>query len=332
MTDTKKADETVKVPLVSPFTKKPTIIGKGQNNEKSEEEVPKVVAPSGFVFGAKLADRVTNGFTKKQEDGPKDASSIFKQFSTNSSGGLFCKPASTSEDSSNVFKPFGGFSDVKGKQVELETPAETITGEEGERNVLHAACKFYIFDKETKSWQERGNGVLRINQSMEDAHSYRIIGRATGNQRVCVNSKIFADMMLERVSDKRIKISAMSPDSDIPQLVVIQSSPQVIAQIDEKLDQLITLAKSNKRKRKMNFSQDEVAAKRDNGIETVDEEPSFAESSFEAEAKDSDESVGKDEDTADNDEEEESRTDDYKTDSVEENGSAKESEDTKKEE
>ncbi|CAD5216758.1 unnamed protein product [Bursaphelenchus xylophilus] len=290
MTDTKEVKSTEekplpKIPLASPFAKKPSftettgqglkfsdklskpVFGSAFKSTEDKKPEDKVETPSGFVFGAKLADRVTNVAKKDGDDGPKDASSIFKKFAVNSGTGLFCKPAScSSSEESKEIKPFAGSSESKEKQVELETPAETITGEEGEVNILHVSCKFYIFDKETKSWQERGNGVLRINQSFEERQNFRIIGRATGNQRVCVNSKIFADMLLEKVSDKRLKFSAMTADSEIPQLVVIQSSPAGIAQIEAKLEELISLAKLNNRKRKLDSKDEEVASKKENGF------------------------------------------------------------------
>lgn len=47
------------------------------------------------------------------------------------------------------------------------------------------------------------------------------MGRTTGSQRVIINSKIFVGMILEQLSEKRLKISAQNPDAELPQLFII---------------------------------------------------------------------------------------------------------------
>lgn len=49
-----------------------------------------------------------------------------------------------------------------------------------------------------------------------------LVGRTTGNQRVLVNSKLFPETVLEKVTERRLKISAKNPDVDLPQLFLIQ--------------------------------------------------------------------------------------------------------------
>jgi hypothetical protein len=103
-------------------------------------------------------------------------------------------------------------------------------------------------------------GSLRINEKNDVPHEYRIgkclnpsiilllialVGRATGNQRVCINSKIFPEMLLEKMTEKRLKLSALSADSDVPQLFVVNATPAAIANLQQQLDHLISRVKFN---------------------------------------------------------------------------------------
>ncbi|KAI6242169.1 Ran-binding protein 3 [Aphelenchoides fujianensis] len=213
--------------------------------EKPEATAPKVEAPSGFVFGSKLASRVNNAETADADAKPKDVSSIFKQVAGSGTTGLFL--SGKAED-----KEVKTFADSK-KADDEEKPkcadaapeiVETFTGEEGERNLLHLSCKFFFFDVTEKNWQERGLGTLRINENIETPNNYRIIGRATGNQRVCINTNVFPEMVLEKLTDKRLRISAVNPDSETPQLFVIQASPASIQSLHRMLEDLLPKVKN----------------------------------------------------------------------------------------
>jgi hypothetical protein len=57
-------------------------------------------------------------------------------------------------------------------------------------------------------------------------------------------------MLLDKMTDKRIKISAYSPEFDVPQLFVINGTPTDIANVHVKLEKLISkLKQSSNRKR-----------------------------------------------------------------------------------
>ncbi|VDN32541.1 unnamed protein product [Gongylonema pulchrum] len=67
---------------------------------------------------------------------------------------------------------------------------------------------------------------LRINQSRTGfSLAHRIVGRAVGNQRVLINSQIFPDMIVEKVSNKRVKFSATVPESEVPVLFLATVRP-----------------------------------------------------------------------------------------------------------
>lgn len=258
------------VPLAAPFSlnkstkteSKPSIFGssvsKDDNSNANNDSTP-----SGFVFGSRLSEKVINAKSNSIDEGPKDASSIFKKFS-GTGAGLFCKPASSISET-NEIKPFFAETEERPREDRHDNPTQTFTGEENETNLLHIGCKFYIYERDSKTWQERGNGVLRINRHNEENDSYRIIGRATGNQRVCVNSKIFADMLIEKLSDKRVKLTAIDPDTTEVQIVIIHASPTSIVTIIQKLEDLLNKVKLVKRKRKLSEDNgNEVAVKKDN--------------------------------------------------------------------
>ncbi|EPB69486.1 RanBP1 domain protein [Ancylostoma ceylanicum] len=138
------------------------------------------------------------------------------------------------------------------KADQLWNQIAVMTGEENDINIFQTACKLHSFDKEKKTWVERGLSQIRINQRNEDGEvHHRIVARTTGNHRVVINSKVHADMLFERVDAKRLKISATSPDSNAMQIFL-----KTALNIDELcniLDGLIKKEKAteaSKRKRK----------------------------------------------------------------------------------
>ncbi|KHJ88537.1 RanBP1 domain protein [Oesophagostomum dentatum] len=112
------------------------------------------------------------------------------------------------------------------KKKEHDKPSTSVvavlTGEENDINIFQTACKLHSFDKEKKTWVERGLSQIRINQRNEDGEvHHRIVARTTGNHRVVINSKVHGDMLFERVDSKRLKISATSPDSNGIQIFLV---------------------------------------------------------------------------------------------------------------
>lgn len=111
-------------------------------------------------------------------------------------------------------------------------------------------CKLHSFDAKLQKWIERGMATLRINRLLQsDLSEYRIgifyllfnfiynwesiafklpVGRGTGNMRVLLNSRITSDMMVEKISSKRIKFSATTPDSHLPVLFLTTVSRYLI--------------------------------------------------------------------------------------------------------
>uniref|UniRef100_A0A914VPG1 RanBD1 domain-containing protein n=1 Tax=Plectus sambesii TaxID=2011161 RepID=A0A914VPG1_9BILA len=242
-----------------------------KNGEEKTAEKPKSTNPfmigsvgsvgsnSGFVFGAKLADRVVDSKDEKAttaaEDSSNSASTLFHVLAEKAE--QTAELTGTDEKASTSEKLKESAENVE-KTKKLDVPVishpdvPVTTGEEGETNLYHGTCKLHVFDVESKTWHERGQGTIRINEKKTEDGSVevRIVGRTTGNQRVVLNSKIWPDMLLEKPGPKRIRLSAMNPDSDIPQVFLISSTENNTDAAHRILDARLTALKAANRKRK----------------------------------------------------------------------------------
>lgn len=69
------------------------------------------------------------------------------------------------------------------------------TGEENEEVQFEGACMFYVFDKNEKSWKERGGkSVVHVNSQRDHPNKSRILIRNSVSHRVVLNSPIFEQM------------------------------------------------------------------------------------------------------------------------------------------
>lgn len=64
----------------------------------------------------------------------------------------------------------------------------TKTGEEGERNICEINCKIFAFV--ASNYEERGRGMLRLNDAKTNPMVSRVVFRMSGNHRVLVNTKV----------------------------------------------------------------------------------------------------------------------------------------------
>nr|CAD2174489.1 unnamed protein product [Meloidogyne enterolobii] len=234
---------------------------------------------SGYVFGSRLFERAAQkedsaGSTSSSSENSKttpDVSSIFRRVGQKMS-------SSNNANGTNMWKTGSGFSSFKTNGGNGEAPDSSssidklkesaeefahknasvmvsddgehllvVTGEEEEQQLLKIDCKFYHYNSETKQWQERGMGTLRLNQHIGSKDDIRLIGRQSGSQRVLINSKIFPEMLLQELSEKRIQISAHTGDVDLPpQLFIIQASPSSIINLRMLLQKYIEASNHSK--------------------------------------------------------------------------------------
>jgi len=211
-----------------------------------------------FVFGSRVGDRVIDaekGETEKEDDTPKPVTSLFRHL-TETAG----DKASTSREENNAksaesLKESAEATEKKRAVNALPDEVQVTTGEEGEENVIHIACKLHLYDVTQNKWLERGNATLRVNDRALDGgvKETRIVGRINGNQRVLLNSKIWPEMLLEKATSKRIKISALNPDVTIPHQFLITASESSISELFDILEERLITAKHSscsQRKRK----------------------------------------------------------------------------------
>lgn len=90
------------------------------------------------------------------------------------------------------------------------------TGEEDEKNVLEVTtAKLFKFDKKTQQYNERGRGILRMNDKGEGSDfSSRLVFRTAGTQRVALNTQIWGGMSVEQCTPKSIRISAQDDTTE----------------------------------------------------------------------------------------------------------------------
>ncbi|EFP07833.1 CRE-RAN-5 protein [Caenorhabditis remanei] len=196
------------------------IIPKNTSASK-EKEVEEAAAPQ-FVFGSKIADRVV----KQDGEASKSGESEEKTMTATE---LF-KTAVKKDDEKNGAKNFREEAEQeaeRAKEAEKQhagtSAVEITTGEENDTNIFQAPCKIWAFDKARNAYSEKGVCTLRINKRVEKGLTHhRIVARtSSGTLRVIINSKIFSDMLLERV-DKRVRISAMGPEISGVQIFLLK--------------------------------------------------------------------------------------------------------------
>lgn len=220
-----------------------------QNGNKSEAlKVTSTVAStstitptSNFVFGQNIQDRVVSdkqadefkSSNSSNSNGTSDMlfTSVLKENSKPDSGGLMSQ--GTTKTLSESAREYEESRAVKRKFEEVEV----ITGEEGEKNIVQITCKLFAFDTATGgSWQERGRGILRLNdQDTEDGTQSRLVFRATGSLRVVLNTKIWAEMTIELASNKSIRFMAFDTSGEV-KVFLLTGSPDDIKQLYKQLE------------------------------------------------------------------------------------------------
>nr|CAB3265427.1 ran-binding protein 3 [Phallusia mammillata] len=210
--------------------------------------------PGGFVFGSKMEDRaMVNAETIPDEHESGDNASsvssssfVFGQnlaerakVSPKSSGNepvsFMPQPAVAEADSSTGTKDSVEKSGASSSSGGLEESAaahfaasqnrtimpevEVVTGEEDEKNVLQMQCKLYQFEAVSQNWLERGVGILHLNDgncSDDDLHfPSRLVMRTHGSLRLVLNTKIWAQMTVDKASKKSVRVSAQTGDGKI---------------------------------------------------------------------------------------------------------------------
>ncbi|KYN05106.1 PREDICTED: ran-binding protein 3 [Cyphomyrmex costatus] len=219
----------------------------GASSKENENNINNSVASStstpSFVFGQNLKERVTvsndvessNNSEKNEirsEESNENGSSelLFSNAAANCR--TMARPGLTLTQAAQVLEEANRANKRKYNQVTL------LTGEEGETNVLQINCKLFAFDKTTSSWQERGRGMLRLNDRDEES---RLVGRTAGTQRLILNTKVWPGMTAERAGSKSLRLTAMDVHGDI-RIFIVQAAPKEVDQLHSLLLQRLKRA------------------------------------------------------------------------------------------
>ncbi|XP_031216184.1 ran-binding protein 3-like [Mastomys coucha] len=184
---------------------------------------------SDFVFGENMVERVLG--TQKPTQPPLQNLSYAKG-KTFKSVLKLPNTASNSNSIKNIslIESAAAFSSKPSQKCLLEK-IDVITGEETEYNVLKINCKIFVFNKATPSWSERGQGILRLNDTAGrecGTLQSRLIMRNQGSLRLVLNSRLWAQMKIQRASHKNLQITATDLEEDGIKIFLIQASAKDI--------------------------------------------------------------------------------------------------------
>ncbi|XP_077634501.1 ran-binding protein 3 isoform X2 [Crocuta crocuta] len=184
-------------------------------------------ASSKFVFGQNMSERVLS--PPKLNEVSSDAS---RENAAAESGSESSSQEATPEKES-LAESAAAYTKATARKCLLEK-VEVITGEEAESNVLQIQCKLFVFDKASQSWVERGRGLLRLNDmaSTDDGTlQSRLVMRTQGSLRLILNTKLWAQMQIDKASEKSIRITAMDTEDQGVKVFLISASSKDTGQL-----------------------------------------------------------------------------------------------------
>ncbi|XP_072516753.1 ran-binding protein 3a [Salminus brasiliensis] len=219
------------------------------NNTSSQKADDCSDAGEKFVFGQNMSDRVLSpmkcskataeGRVESKPDSP--ASEPCSSQDVNSE-----KDANTAD---SLEESAAAYTKATAKKCLLEK-VEVRTGEESESNVLQIQCKLFVFEKSSQSWVERGCGLLRLNDmSSTDVHNgtlqSRLVMRTQGSLRLILNTKLWAQMQVDKASEKSIRITAVDTEDQGIKVFLISASSKDSGQLFAALHHRILALRSH---------------------------------------------------------------------------------------
>ncbi|XP_077913070.1 ran-binding protein 3 isoform X5 [Halichoerus grypus] len=189
-------------------------------------------ASNKFVFGQNMSERVLS--PPKLNEVSSDAT---RENAAAESGSESSSQETTPEKANNISESLAesaaAYTKATARKCLLEK-VEVITGEEAESNVLQIQCKLFVFDKASQSWVERGRGLLRLNDmaSTDDGTlQSRLVMRTQGSLRLILNTKLWAQMQIDKASEKSIRITAMDTEDQGVKVFLISASSKDTGQL-----------------------------------------------------------------------------------------------------
>ncbi|XP_048832339.1 ran-binding protein 3-like isoform X2 [Brienomyrus brachyistius] len=186
---------------------------------------------SKFIFGQNMSDRVLS--PPKCNESPAEGSREFPAAPGCETTSKDATPEKANSVAESLEESAAAYTKATAKKCLLEK-VEVITGEESESNVLQIQCKLFVFDKTSQSWVERGRGLLRLNDmSSTDVGTLqsRLVMRTQGSLRLILNTKLWAQMQIDKASEKSIRITAMDTEDQGVKVFLISASSKDTGQL-----------------------------------------------------------------------------------------------------
>ncbi|XP_038627676.1 ran-binding protein 3 isoform X5 [Tachyglossus aculeatus] len=185
-----------------------------------------------FVFGQNMSERVLSPpkLSEANTDANKENAATESVSESSSQESTLDKANNISE---SLAESAAAYTKATARKCLLEK-VEVITGEEAESNVLQIQCKLFVFDKNSQSWVERGRGLLRLNDmaSTDDGTlQSRLVMRTQGSLRLILNTKLWAQMQIDKASEKSIRITAMDTEDQGVKVFLISASSKDTGQL-----------------------------------------------------------------------------------------------------
>ncbi|GFY42657.1 ran-binding protein 3 [Trichonephila inaurata madagascariensis] len=196
-----------------------------------------------FIFGQNLHERVVISKTHEQPSSPTDSHNLTFEEAALKKEELEKMERQNQEEKLKKSLTESA-REYESKQVKRKFEEVTvITGEEEELNVLQINCKLFAFDKVSMNWQERGRGLLRLNdkECKGTLHS-RVVMRIHGSLRVVLNTKVWAGMSVEHPSKKTVRLTAYDPQG--VKVFLVMAQPKDAEQLFNALDWRVATLKN----------------------------------------------------------------------------------------
>lgn len=203
---------------------------------------------SNFVFGQNIHERIVGvpdaSSTTDTENQSDSGSKLFAMggpstgepsSAGSSTNGAEAKESSTVEDLTKVAREYEE-SRVQKRKLDA---VETFTGEESESNILDVSCKLFAFV--ASNWEQRGPGSLRLNDvngTNVEARS-RLVFRTLGNFRVLLNTKVWGGMVVEKPSQKSLRLTAIDANDGAVKIYLVMARPDDISNLYKELKKRI---------------------------------------------------------------------------------------------
>ncbi|XP_034065462.1 ran-binding protein 3b isoform X9 [Gymnodraco acuticeps] len=196
-----------------------------------------------FVFGQNMSERVLS--PPKGEPPVEETKEVLAAPAPEPSS-QETPPEKANSVSESLEESAAAYTKATAKKCVLEK-VDVKTGEESESNVLQMQCKLYVFEKTAQSWIERGRGLLRLNDmaSTEDGTlQSRLVMRTQGSLRLILNTKLWAQMQVDKASEKSVRVTAMDTEDQGVKVFLISASSKDIGQLAAALHHRILALKS----------------------------------------------------------------------------------------